>query len=334
MKKCIIVSVLIVISLSFKLPSVSGQKIGLCIANQYSERWIKEASLMTEGLKKQGAEVLLETAEDNSEKQVIQAQKLIDSGVKVLIVVSVDCAASAKIVEIAHKAGVIVIAYDRLILNSDLDYYVSFNSVKVGELLASHLLKLKPTGNYIFFNGPLVDFNSKLIREGVMNVLGEPLKHGSITLVLDKNLNEWAELEGYMEMSTYLSGKNPKPDAVITGADVIGVGVANALDEHNLATTVPVVGQDGDLQACKGIVNGKYSATILKSPKNLAAEVVLLAYKLAKNEKVDKSTFKFVNNGKVDVPSLLLEPKLIEKSNMDKDVIQSGHLTREQVYQK
>jgi len=167
-----------------------------------------------------------------------------------------------------------------------------------------------------------------------MNVLGEPLKHGSITLVLDKNLNEWAELEGYMEMSTYLSGKNPKPDAVITGADVIGVGVANALDEHNLATTVPVVGQDGDLQACKGIVNGKYSATILKSPKNLAAEVVLLAYKLAKNEKVDKSTFKFVNNGKVDVPSLLLEPKLIEKSNMDKDVIQSGHLTREQVYQK
>jgi D-xylose transport system substrate-binding protein len=312
----------------------NAQKIGVSMANQYSERWIKEATLINDKLKQLGAEVLMETADDNTEKQITQAQKLIDAGVKVLIVASVDCVASAKIVEIAHKAGVLVIAYDRLILNSDLDYYISFNSVKIGELLANYVIKLKPTGNYVFINGPIIDFNSKLIREGVMKVLNNPIKQGAIKLVLDKNLSEWAELEAYMEMSTYLNGNNPKPDAVITGADVIGVGVATALDERNYLATTPLVGQDADLQACKGIVNDKYSATILKFPKNLANEAALLAYKLAKKETIDKNNFQTVNNGKIDVPALLLDPLLIDKSNLEKDIIKSGYLTKEQIYQK
>jgi D-xylose transport system substrate-binding protein len=323
----------VVCFLSFVLPA-SSQKIGLALANQYSERWIKEATMMTEKLQQLGATILMETAEDNMDKQLAQAQKLIDEGVKVLVVVSVDCAAAAKIVEIAHKAGVIVIAYDRLILNSDLDYYISFNSIKVGELLASYVFKLKPTGNYIFINGPTSDFNSKLIREGVMNILEKPIKQGSIKLLLDKNLNEWAELEGYMEMSTYLNGNNPKPDAVITGADLIGVGAANALDENKLSTTVSIVGQDADLQACKGIVNGKYGATVLKSHKNLVNETAMLAYKLAKKETISDIKFSEVNNGKINVPSRLLEPVLVDKSNIDKEIIQSGHLTHEQLYQK
>src|ERR1035437_1033968 len=224
MKTRLLIRLFMIISILMITIYANAQKIGVSMANQYSERWIKEATLINDKLKQLGAEVLMETADDNTEKQITQAQKLIDAGVKVLIVASVDCVASAKIVEIAHKAGVLVIAYDRLILNSDLDYYISFNSVKIGELLANYVIKLKPTGNYVFINGPIIDFNSKLIREGVMKVLNNPIKQGAIKLVLDKNLSEWAELEAYMEMSTYLNGNNPKPDAVITGADVIGVG--------------------------------------------------------------------------------------------------------------
>ncbi len=334
MGKLFSIKVIMVVCLLFFILPLSAQKIGISMANQYSERWIKEAGLLSDKLKQLGVQVLMETADDNAEKQLTQSQKLIDSGVKVLIVVSVDCSASAKIIEAAHKAGIKVIAYDRLILNSDLDYYISFNSIKVGELLAGYVLKLKPSGNYMFINGPLVDFNSKLIREGVMKVLDKPIKDGLIKLVYDKNLSEWAELEGYMETSAYLNGNNPKPDAVIAGADVIGVGAANALDESKLIATTPVVGQDADMQACKGIVNGKYSATMLKSPRHLANEAAQLAYTLAKGEAVDKTKLQMINNGKIDVPSLLLEPVLVDKSNIDKEIIQSGHLSKEQVYGK
>jgi len=334
MRKLFSIKVLTVICLLLSILPISAQKIGISMANQYAERWIKETRLLNDELKQLGAEVLIETADDNVEKQIAQSQKLINSGVKVLIVVSVNCAASAKIVEAAHKAGVKVIAYDRLILNSDLDYYVSFNSVIVGELLAGYVLKLRPSGNYMFIDGPLTDFNSKLIREGVMKVLDKPIKQGTVKLVFDKNLNDWAELESYMETSAYLNSKNPKPDAVITGADLIGIGAANALEESKLIATTLVVGQDADLQACKGIVNGKYSATLLKSSEHLAKEIAQLAYKVAKGEALDLTKLQMTNNGKTDVPSLLLEPVLIDKSNIDKEIIQSGHLSKEQVYGK
>jgi len=311
-----------------------AQKIGISAANLYAERWIKETSLLNDKLRQLGAEVFMETADDNVDKQLVQSQKLIDSGIKVLIVISVNCSASAKIVEAAHKAGVKVIAYDRLILNSDLDYYISFNSVKVGELMAGYLYKLKPSGNYMFMNGPVVDFNSKLIREGVMKVLDKPIKDGTIKLVYDKNLSEWAELEGYMETSTYINGDNPKPDAIIAGADIIGIGAANALDERKLISTTLVVGQDADLQACIGIVNNKYSATIVKSAKQLANEAATLAYMVAKGGGIDKIKLQVTNNGKIDVPSVLLEPVLVDKSNIDQAIIQSGQLTKEQIYGK
>jgi len=333
MRKLFCIKVLTVACLLISAFPIRAQKVGISIANQYSERWIKETGLLNDKLKQLGAEVLMETADDNVEKQLAQSQKMIDAGIKALIVISVDCSASAKIVEAAHKAGVKVIAYDRLILNSDLDYYVSFNSIKVGELLAGYAIKLRPSGNFMFLDGPLVDFNSKLIRIGVMKTLDKPIKEGKIKLVFDKNLNEWAELEGYMETSTYLNGNNPKPDAIIAGCDLIGVGVVNALEENKLSTTI-VVGQDADLQACKGIINGKYGATILKSTKQIAYEAAELAYALAKGGAIDKTKLQMTNNGKIDVPSLLLEPVLVDKSNIDQAIIQSGHLTKEQVYAK
>src|SRR5258708_209407 len=146
-------------------------KIGLLLGTLKEERWQHDRDLFVAKAKELGADVLVQSANNDDALQISQAENLLTQGVKVLVVVPHNAKSAATIVASAHKAGVKVIAYDRVIQNCDLDYYVAFDAPQIGELQADYLVKRMPKGNYaLIFGGP-TDNNSVLLRDGQMKVL-------------------------------------------------------------------------------------------------------------------------------------------------------------------
>lgn len=328
----------IFLAILFCLASLKAQepesktKVGFLIANFINVRWYNDKEFFENKVKELGAIPYVRDASNSSENQLLQARELIEEGVKVLVVIPVDAEKASDIVELAHKHDVKVIAYDRLIMNTDLDYYISFNSVKVGEYMAEYVVKLKPAGNYIFINGPKSDHNSILIREGVMNVLDPLIESGEVKLVHEKFLSEWIELDAYMSAQGYLEG-NTDVDVVITGGDILARGVLMALEEKDLDGKVFLTGQNGDLQAIHDILKGRQTMTIYKSLRTLGETSAEIAVRVAKQDDTIEWTDE-VNNGKFNVPSILFDPVIVDKNNIRETVIADGHLTEEEVFAK
>ena len=332
--------VLAVLGLSFialagcsKQASGSKIKIGFSLDTLKEERWQHDRDLFTSKAQALGAEVLVQAANSDDALQNNQAENLITQGVNVLVVVPHNGKSSATIVESAHKAGIPVIAYDRLIRDCDLDLYVSFDNVKVGELQADYLVKHQPTGNYVLIGGAPTDNNALLFRQGQMNVLKPYIDKGAIKIVADQWAADWQPVEALKIMENALTKTKNKVDAVVVSNDGTAGGVVQALTEQNLAGKVLVSGQDADLAGCQRIVAGTQSMTVYKPIQKLAEKAAELAVALAQKQPVTDKT-SAVNNGKKDVTSILLEPIEVDKSNLDATVIADGYQKKEDVYKK
>jgi len=333
MKKLLLITLTVgfLSTLTFGQEKQLVPKIGLLMANYIDVRWYKDQQFFEEKVKDLGAVLMMRDASNDPNNQLKQAIELIDSGVQVLVVIPVDSKAAGAIVPVAHKKGVKVISYDRLILDSDIDYYISFNSVLVGECMAKYVTEIKPNGRYIFINGPKTDNNSLLINKGVMNVLQPYINKGEIDLVFNKFLYEWIELDAYLTIEEYFN-YTKEIDAIITGADILARGVLMSLDKWGLSGEVLLTGQNGDLQAIYDILDGRQTMTMYKSLKTLGQKSAEIAVKVAKNEEIEWS--EKIYNGKKEVPSILFDPVLVDKNNIRETVIADGHLTEEQVYNR
>jgi D-xylose transport system substrate-binding protein len=309
-------------------------KIGLSLDTLKEERWQHDRDLFVKECEDKGAEVLVQAANNDDTRQISQAENLLTEGVQVLVVVPHNGKVAATIVDSAHKAGVKVVAYDRLIRDCDLDYYVAFDAPKIGELQAQYLVKRRPKGNYILIEGAPTDNNAALLRDGQMKVLKPYLDSGVIKLVTDQWANDWSPIEALKIMENALTRNNNQVDAVLVSNDGMAGGVVQALAEQGLAGKVPVTGQDGDMAACQRIVAGTQSMTIYKPLRKEATEAADLALGLARNENPDGARFVTVNNGKKDVPSLLLAPVIVDQHNLDKTIIADGFQKKEDVYKK
>src|SRR6266513_1597017 len=145
--------------------------VGFSMDTLKEERWQRDRDLVTKYCQEHGAKVLVQAANGNDALQNSQAENLLTQGVDVLLVAPHNAKTAATIVDSAHKAGVPVIAYDRLIADSDLDLYVTFDPVRVGELQGDYAVKRKPKGNYVLIGGAPTDNNALLLREGQMKFL-------------------------------------------------------------------------------------------------------------------------------------------------------------------
>jgi D-xylose transport system substrate-binding protein len=302
--------------------------IGFSMDTLQEERWQKDRDLFVAEAKKLGAEVNVQSANSDDAKQISQAENLISQGVDVLVVVPHDGAASAAIVEKAHAAGIKVIAYDRLILNSDLDLYLSFDNEKVGEMQATAITKLVPKGNYALIEGADTDNNAHLFKQGQMNIIQPLVDKGDIKIVYDQFTKDWSPANALANMENALTTNKNKIDAVVAANDGTGGGAIQALTAQKM--NIPVSGQDAELAACQRIVEGTQTMTVYKPIKDLATKAAQLAVKLAKGE--DVGADKKVNNKKIDVPSVLLAPVAVDKSNMDATVIADGFHSHDEVY--
>lgn len=298
------------------------------------ERWRKDRDIFIEEAKKLGAEVIVQSADGDERRQNQQAENLITQGVDVLVVIPKDSVAAAQIVKSAHAEGIKVIAYDRLIKESNPDLYISFDNEQVGYLQAEYLLRKKPKGNYFLLGGAPSDNNAQLLREGQLRALKPAIDKGDIKLVAEGNhwAVNWDPSDALKKTEQVLTQVNNRIDAVVASNDGTAGGVIQALEGQNLAGKVLVSGQDAELAACQRIVKGTQTMTVYKPIRLIAKEAAHAAVALAKGEKIEKAKQK-VNNGKVDVPSILLTPIQVDKDNLDEVVIKDGFHSRDKVYQ-
>ena len=306
-------------------------KIGLSMDTLRAARWVKDRDLFTEECNKRGVGVLVQSCESNDALQISQSENLLSQGIQALVVVAHNDKSCATIVESAHKLGVPVLAYDRLIANCDLDIYVSFDNVRVGELMAEKLTALKPKGNYVLMGGAPTDHNAILVREGHMKGLGPFLKRGDIKIVGDQWSNDWLAVNALKNMENILTQNNNRVDAVLDSYDGTAGGSIQALAEQKLAGKVLVSGQDAEIAACQRILAGTQTMTVYKPVQLLAAKAAELAIKLAKKEPIGEATVG-IDNGKIKVPSVLLDPIPVDKNNMVSTVIKDGFHKMEEVY--
>ena len=318
----------IIILLVCVLPTLTfSQRIGFCMDDFLADRWRQDSTVFVETAQKFNEQVTVKISNSNTELQIKQGKELIDQGIEVLVIVATDGYSLKSLVSYANKKKVKVIAYDRLIYNAKIDYYVSFDNVKIGELQADYITKLIPKGNYILINGPKFDPNANMFLEGQMNVLKSHIKSGDINVILNKQMHEWTSMEAFLETSNFLASFHDSIDAVIVANDGMAEGVIDALQMfgHPL---VPVTGQDAEVKACQRIIQNKQIITIYKPIDVLAKSTAELAVSLLKKEQSNLK-FESINNGSVNVPYLKLAPTLIHKQNLKQELIDTGILNKD-----
>jgi D-xylose transport system substrate-binding protein len=216
-----------------------------------------------------------------------------------------------------------------LIRNADVDLYVSHQVVKIGQMQAQYALDHAPKGNYVLIGGSQTDNNALLLVQGQMNVLQPAIDRGDIKIVTMQYAREWLASEALRITEDALTKNNNNIQAIVASNDGTAGGAISALPPQ-LVGKVLVTGQDAAADAVTRIVDGKQTMTIYKPIVPLANSAVDAAVKLARGEKVDAKDK--VNNGKLDVPSILQEPIVLDKNNVMQTVIKDGYHKMEDVY--
>src|SRR5437868_4962161 len=303
--------------------------IGFSMDTLKEERWQRDKAVVEARCKEVGAECEIQVANGDDAVQTKQCDNFLTKGVDVLIVAPHNGQIAASIVEAAHRQNVPVISYDRLIRNSDVDLYVAHQVVKIGQMQAQYALDHAPKGNYVLIGGSQTDNNALLLMEGQMNVLQPAVDKNQIKIVTKQFAREWLASEALRIMEDALTKNNNDIQAVVASNDGTAGGAISALPPQ-LVGKVLVTGQDASLDAVQRIVEGKQTMTVYKPIQPLAFAAVDSAVKLARGEKVDAKDK--INNGKLDVPSLLFEPMVLDKNNVMQTVIKDGYHKLEEVY--
>ncbi len=304
--------------------------VGLLIHSFDSERWENDRDYFVNRVEELGGSVMVEVADNDADKQLEQAKSLLAKGAEILVVIPVDQFAAAEIVKEAHAREVKVISYDRLIKNCKLDFYVSTDNVKIGELQANYLTRIKPVGNYAIVGGAKTDNNSIFLALGQMNELAPLIEKGDIKVVYNEFTNEWSEEEGYDHVNKILN-MGEEIDAIIAGNDAIAMGAIKALRETGKEGDVLIAGMDADLENLQEIVAGHQTCTVYKPYEKLATTAAELAIKLGRGEESEK-TFQTISNGERLVPAVFHDGMIVNRENLKLTVISEGYQKEEEIY--
>jgi D-xylose transport system substrate-binding protein len=306
--------------------------IGFLMDTLKEERWQRDKELVEKRAAEVGAKLSVQVANGDDNLQIKQAENLLSQKVDVLIVAPHNQEIAATIVEMAHREGVPVISYDRLIRNADVDLYVSHQVIKIGEMQADYILKHAPKGNYVIVQGSPTDNNARLLHQGHMNILKPAVDRGDIKIIVNQAAKEWSANEALNIVENALTQVNNDVVAVVASNDGTARGAIQALDGQKLAGKVLVSGQDADLASLQLIVQGKQTMTVYKPIQPLAYGAVDAALKLARGENVQ--TNDTVDNGRKKVASMLFEPQAVDKDNLVSTVVKDGYQTLTKICEK
>ena len=323
MKTCFALIFVVVAATAFA--SKDRPVIGLSLDTLKEERWQHDRDTFIAAAEKLGASVIVQSANSDDTRQVRDVESLISRGVDVLVIVPHNGSAMTRAVKSANEAKIPVIAYDRLIMNCAIDYYLTFDNVKVGEAQAgyavAHLPSDRPARIVRIYGAP-TDNNAKMFKQGQDNILEPLIKAGKIEVLHEDWALDWKPENGKKIMNAAITKAGRDIDAVVVSNDGTAGGAIQALLEEGLAGKVLVTGQDADLAACQRIQRGTQSMTVYKPLKNLAVLAARVAVDVAQGKK--PAATGTLDNGARQVPSIFEKVISVDKGNMAATVVADG----------
>ena len=330
----------------------SGKKgtIGVAMPTKTSERWIKDGDYMKAELEKAGYKVNLQYANDDIPTQVTQVNDMVTKGNQVLVVASIDGTALAGVLKQAKEAGIPVIAYDRLLRSTDaVDYYATFDNLKVGVMQANSLIKgLEASGkpkpwNVELFAGSPHDNNATFFFNGAMQVLQPLIDSGDIVIPSGETdfktvaTLRWDAAVAKKRMENVLtkSYSNKDVNGVLAPYDGLSRGIIAALKGSGYGSggkDLPVItGQDAEIESVQSILAGEQYSSVFKNTQDLAKQTVKMIQEIAQKKKVDVNDAKSYDNGVKVVPTYLLQPVEVDKSNVKQVLLDAKYYTAEEM---
>ncbi len=325
----------------------NGAKVGVSMPTKDLQRWNQDGANMESQLKAAGYEVDLQYAANDVQQQLSQIENMISNGCDVLVIAAIEGSSLGEALDMAKGANIPVIAYDRLIMNSDaVTYYATFDNYKVGTVQGTYVkdtLDLDNAAgpfNIEFTAGDPGDNNAGYFFNGAYDVLKDYIAEGKLVVVSgQKTFDEVATPTWATEVaqsraenilsSFYADGTNI--DVWLCSNDSTALGVENALAANYNGTYPIITGQDCDIQNTKNMIAGKQSMSVFKDTRTLASQVVKMVGQIINNETVDVNDEKTYDNGVKVVPSFLCEPVFADANNYQTILIDSGYYTEDQL---
>ena len=306
----------------------TGIQIAMSFDSFVIERWQRDRDVFVSTVKELGATVNVQNANGDVEKQKEQIEYFIKKGVDVIVIVCIDSDSLKSTVQKAKDEGIKIIAYDRLVTNSDADLYITFDNEMVGTMMAEYLAENGAAGkNVLMLGGSPLDNNVPAVENGFIDVCQKK----EMTVIDSIHCDGWrAEIAGdyiYEHEDTVREAAG-----IMCGNDNLAGQVIRALSEKRLAGDLPVVGQDADLEACQRIVEGTQAMTVYKPVERLAKRAAECAIALAQGKKLEGDDITTINDGTYDIPYIGLTPIAVTKDNLDEVIISSGFHLKEDVY--
>lgn len=309
--------------------ATQGQKIqiGMSFDSFVIERWQRDRDIFVSAAKELGAEVNVQNANGDLEQQKKQISYFIDKGMDVIVIICIDSEGLSEQVQKAKEAGIKVIAYDRMIMDANIDLYITFDNERVGTMMGQALVDNGLAGGKVLMlGGSAVDSNVALVEKGFSKVMED----NQVTILDSMHADGWkAELASayvYDHMDIV-----SEADAIMCGNDNLASKVVHALKEKRLAGEIMVAGQDADLEACQRIVEGTQVMTVYKPVEKLARKAAECAVLLAEGRELPEEAGT-IESGAYEVPYIGLEPISVDQDNINDVIIGSGFHLKEDVY--
>ncbi|BBC01314.1 putative multiple sugar transport system substrate-binding protein [Bradyrhizobium japonicum] len=327
----------------------SKPTIGIAMPTKSSARWIDDGNNMVKVLKERGYGTDLQYAEDDIPNQLSQVENMVTKGAKVLVIAAIDGTTLSDVLKQAKAQGITVIAYDRLIRDTpNVDYYATFDNFQVGVLQAQSienalgLKEGKGPFNIELFGGSPDDNNAYFFYDGAMSVLKPYIDSGKLVVGSGQTgMNKvatlrWDGATAQARMDNLLSafyGKK-RVDAVLSPYDGLSIGIISSLKSVGYGSKdqpMPYIsGQDAEVPSIKAMLRGEQYSTIFKDTRDLAKVTADMVDAVLSKKDVSVNDTKTYNNGVKVVPSYLLKPVVVDKTNWEKVLIDSGYYKRSQ----
>lgn len=306
-----------------------GMKIGVSWGSFQEERWKIDEAAIKAAIEAAGNEYISADAESSSAKQLTDVEALIAQGANVLVINAWDKDAIGPAIEKAAAEGIPVVGYDRLIEDART-FYLTFDNVGVGRIIAEAVTAAKPDGNFAIIKGDPGDPNAAFLLQGMMEVIGDEVAAGTIKIVGEAFSDGWKPENAQKNMEQILTANNNAVDAVLAENDGMAGGVVAALAAQGM--NVPVGGQDGDLAAINRVARGTQTVSVWKDARQLGKAAGEIASALADGVALDAipGATKFSGGEKgVEMNAILLAPTPLTKDNLNV-AIDAGHISKEQ----
>jgi D-xylose transport system substrate-binding protein len=316
-------------------------KVGFLLKTMQEERYLKDKAAFINKAEELGAEVLFDSANNNEKTQLARFENMLTRGADVIVLQPVNTGTASNMVKMAHESGVAVINYDSLIMNSNVDVFLTQDSWSVGKLQGEAMVEWfkehrgEVKGNVVLLRGQPGDSNARAFSQGVLDTVD---KYPELNLVVDQSHEGWSPDLAMATTENALTRYENNIDAVVANNSGMASGAVRALEAQDLADVnkVFVAGSDADLINMRYIAQGKQTVDIFKKIKPLAFKSAEVAVALAKNPDKPINEIieigRHVDNGQKEVPTVVTPVVIVNQDNIMDTVVADGFHSEEAIY--